>query len=142
MTDLEQNIDTYLEAYGEADAARREELVSRVWAVDGWLVDPPLDGLGREGISEMAAIVQSHYPDHRFGRTSGVDEHHGFARYEWTLVAPDGTVALSGLDVAEVGPDGLLRRVVGFLGPLPTRETDDQPSAAAQGSPAPAGRTG
>jgi hypothetical protein len=140
MTDLEQNIDTYLEAYGEADATRRDELVRGVWAADGWLVDPPLDGIGRRGISDMAGIVQSHYPGHRFGRTSGVDEHHGFARYTWDLVGPDGTVALTGLDVAEVGPDGLLKRVVGFLGPLPVKGAEDQPSAAAPGSPVPAGR--
>ncbi|MGH9243126.1 MAG: hypothetical protein ACRD29_02170 [Acidimicrobiales bacterium] len=49
-------------------------------------------------------------------RSSAVDEHHTFARYEWEMVAPDGSVALSGLDVAEVGDDGLLRRVVGSWG--------------------------
>ena len=122
MTDLELSIDTYLEAYGEADAARRDELVGRVWAVDGCLIDPPLDAAGRTAISEMAATVQSHYPGHRFRRSTGVDEHHGFARYEWDLVGPDGRVALTGLDVAEIGSDGLIRRIVGFLGPVPTKE--------------------
>ena len=122
MTDLHSTIDTYLDAYGEPDAARRDELIARVWAEDGHLVDPPLVGSGRTGISEMAATVQSHYPEHTFARTSGVDEHHSFVRYEWDLVAPDGTIALSGLDVAEIGDDGLLRRVVGFLGPIPAKE--------------------
>jgi len=123
MTDLRSTIDTYLDAYGEPDAARRGDLVTQVWAEDGHLIDPPLDGTGRTGISEMAAAVQSHYPDHTFRRTSGIDEHHSFARYEWELVGPDGAAALSGLDVAEIGDDGLIRRVVGFLGPVPPRES-------------------
>lgn len=119
MTDLVQSIDIYLDAYGESDATRRDELIRRVWATDAALVDPPIDGTGHAGISEVAATVQSHYPGHTFRRSSGVDEHHGFARFEWDLVAPDGTVALSGLDIAEVGADGYLRRIVGFLGPIP-----------------------
>ncbi len=122
MSDLQTTIDTHLRAYSEPGVARREELVGRVWAVDGQLIDPPLSGVGRAEISRMAAAVQQHYPGHSFRRSSGVDEHHGFARYEWELVAPDGSVSLSGLDVAEVGDDGLLRRVVGFLGLVPTME--------------------
>ena len=119
MSNLQTTIDTHLEAYGEPAAARREELVGRVWAPDGHLIDPPLDGSGRAAISQMAAAVQAHYPDHSFRRSSGIDEHHGFARYQWELVAPDGTVALSGLDIPEIGDNGLLLQVVGFLVPLP-----------------------
>lgn len=83
---------------------------------------PPLVGHGLTGISEMAATVQGHYAGHTFQRTSGIDAHHGFARYEWQLVDPAGTIALTGLDVAELGDDGRLRRVVGFLGPIPAGE--------------------
>lgn len=122
MTDLHSTIDTYLEAYGEPDGDRRSDLVSRVWADDGRLIDPPLDGTGHAGISEMAATVQSQYPGHTFRRTSGIEEHHCFVRYEWELVAPDGTSALTGLDVAETAENGRLRRVVGFLGPVPPKE--------------------
>lgn len=119
MTDHRETIDIHLDAYGEPDAARRADLVAQVWAEDGRLVDPPLEAAGRSGIADMAAAVQSQYPGHRFRRTSGIDEHHGFARYQWELVAPGGAAALSGLDVAELGDDGRLRRIVGFLGPIP-----------------------
>ena len=122
MTDVNQTIDTYLDAYGEPDAERRAKLVNEVWAEDGRLIDPPLEASGRASISDMAAAVQSQYAGHTFRRTSGIDEHHSFARYEWALVAPDGTTAITGLDVAEVGDDGRIRRVVGFLGPIPSTE--------------------
>jgi hypothetical protein len=63
--------------------------------------------------------VLSHFPGHRFRRASAIDTHHDIARYGWELVAADGEVAVSGLDVVDIGPDGRLRRVVGFFGPLP-----------------------
>ena len=118
MNPLDTTIDTYLEAYAEADPVRRKELIGRVWAADGRLVDPPLDGAGHEGIDDMAGALQTQFPGHTFRRTSGIDAHHGFARYEWEMLAPDGTPVLGGLDVAEVADDGRLRRVVGFFGPL------------------------
>ena len=116
-------VDTYLEAYGEADVARRTTLIRSVWASGGRLLDPPLDGEGHVGISALTDIVHAHYPGHTFRRTSAVDSHHGVARYAWELVGPDGTVAVSGLDVAEFGTDGKLVRVLGFFGEL-------QPKAA------------
>jgi hypothetical protein len=117
MSDLDTTIDTYLDAYGETDPARRDQLIEQVWAVDGQLVDPPLDAAGRDAISQMAAAVQSQFPGHHFRRSSAVDAHHGFARYGWELVAADGTVTVSGMDVAELH-DARLRRVVGFFGDL------------------------
>lgn len=119
MSDLAETIDTYLEAYGEADATRRDSLIARVWADDGQLVDPPFDARGHDGISGMAAAVQEQFPGNTFRRVTAVDSHHGFARYGWELVGPDGAVTLAGMDVAEVGEDGRIRRVVGFFGMLP-----------------------
>jgi hypothetical protein len=118
MTELDTTIDTHLEAYAEPDPVRRSELIRKIWAGDGQLVDPPLDGAGHEGIGNLAAALQSQFPGHTFRRTSGIDAHHGFARYEWAMLAPDGTTVLTGLDVAEVADDGTLRRVVGFFGAL------------------------
>ena len=118
---LTQVIDTHLEAYCLADAARRAELVARVWDPAGSLVDPPFDGTGHEAIAGMTDVVLTHYAGHRFERTTAIDAHHGIARYGWALVGPDGSAAVTGTDVAEIGPDGRLVRVVGFFGELPGR---------------------
>lgn len=115
MTQLDVLIDTYLEAYGEPDGDRRSELIGRVWSADGRLIDPPFDGAGHMWISTMADALQGQFPGHTFRRTSEIDGHHGFARYEWELLPPDGSPPLSGLDVAELADDGTLRRVVGFF---------------------------
>ena len=107
-------IDTYLDAYGEPDRARRDELIARVWSADGALVDPPLTGEGHDGISTMAEAVQSQFAGHRFRRASGVDEHHGFVRYAWELVGPDGAVAVGAPDAGdELVATGAIRLTVG-----------------------------
>ena len=118
MSDVQTTIDRYLEAYGEADAVRRATLVAEVFTGDAAVFDPPIDGRGHAGISEMFAAVQSHYPDHAFRRTTAIDLHHDVARYAWALVAPDGQTALEGLDVVDIDSDGRIVRVIGFLGAL------------------------
>ena len=117
-TDLTATVDAYLSAWNERDPDRRAELIERAWAPDGRLVDPPLTGDGHAGIDAMARAMHEHYPGHRFRRTSGVDAHHDQLRFAWELVADDGTVALTGLDVGQLAGDGRLERVTGFFGEL------------------------
>jgi hypothetical protein len=116
---IEARVDGALSAYCDPDRARREARIAELWAPDGELVDPPLEGRGHAQLSDLADLVLTHYPDHIFRRTSGVDAHHGRGRYAWELVAPTGAVAVSGLDVIEFAPDGRVQRIVGFFGPLP-----------------------
>lgn len=118
MSDLEHVIDTYLTAYTEPEATRRRQLITEVWSPAGSLTDPPLAAAGHDAIDEMAQAVQAQFPGTRFRRTTGVDAHHGYARYGWELVGADGSVVLTGMDVAHVD-DGRLAAVVGFFGDLP-----------------------
>jgi hypothetical protein len=109
--------DRHLAAYGEPDPLRRRALLEAAWVPDGALIDPPLDAAnGHDQLDDLFATVQSHYPDHRFRRTTAVDVHHDFGRYGWELVGPDGAVVLGGVDVVDFAADGRLSRVVGFLG--------------------------
>jgi hypothetical protein len=117
-TSMTDTIDQHLQAYAMADADRRNALVAANWNAHGELLDPPLEGRGRSEISALADVVLTHYAGHRFERTTAVDAHHGFARYGWDLVGPDGNVAVSGIDVAQFDDAGRLLRVVGFFGPL------------------------
>jgi hypothetical protein len=120
MPHLTTLVDAHLAAYGNPDKAERDSAIAAIWAADGALVDPPLTGEGHAGISDLAAAVQSQFAGHTFRRVSDVDAHHDVLRYAWELVGPDGTVAVSGLDVAVVA-DGRLQRVAGFFGELEAR---------------------
>jgi hypothetical protein len=111
--------DRHLAAYGEPDPIRRRALLEAAWVPDGTLVDPPLDAAtGHGALDDLFVAVQSHYPDHRFRRTTAVDVHHEFGRYGWELVGPDDAVVFGGVDVVDFAPDGRLARVIGFLGDL------------------------
>ena len=123
MSDPTATVDTYLDAYGESDADRRAKLIEEVWAPDGHLIDPPLDARGRDAIGQMAAAVQGQFAGHTFRRSTGIDAHHGFARYGWELVAADGSVALAGTDIMQVNDDGQIVRVTGFFGEPPALES-------------------
>jgi hypothetical protein len=119
---IQSTIDTHLDAYGESDASRRLALIQEVWAPDGHLFDPPIDGAGHNGIDDMLAAVQGQFPGHTFRRSTGIDTHHGIARYGWEMISSEGTVSLAGMDVAVVGADGKLTRIAGFFGDLPPRD--------------------
>src|SRR5262245_40226730 len=59
----------------------------------------------------MVAGVQTRFPAHRFRRVSDIDSHHHVLRFGWKLVAPDGAVVVTGLDVGELAADGRLQRM-------------------------------
>ena len=119
-TSMADTIDSHLQAYAMADLDRRNALVAANWSADGELLDPPLEGRGHAEISALADAVLTHFAGHRFERTTAVDSHHGFARYGWDLVGPDGAIAVSGIDVVQFDDAGRLLRIVGFFGPLET----------------------
>ena len=123
MTDLSPAtttaVDAYLEALTERDAERRGALVANAWTEDARFVDPLLDATGHDAIAALSDVVVEHYPGHTFRRTSAVDAHHDQLRFTWDLVAPDGTVAATGVDVAQVATDGRLAMISGFFGDPP-----------------------
>lgn len=121
-TTTAQLVDNYLTAYGEPDAARRRDLIAAAFADDATLADPPFDAYGHDGIDGVFASVQSQFPDNTFRRTSGVDEHHGAARYSWELVAADGSITVAGTDYVRLTDDGRIAAVVGFFGQVPDLE--------------------
>lgn len=122
--ELSYLIDTYLAAWVEPDAHRRADIIDQCWAAGGALVDPPLAGYDTDGISDVMAALQVHYPGHRFVRTSGVDHHHDTLRYSWELTDDAGSVALTGIDVGLLSPDGRLKRISGFFADLPARQDE------------------
>jgi len=109
-------IDSYLSAYGEPNRDARAKLVRDIWNPQGRLIDPPMSAKGHDEIVAQADALLSLYPDHRFCRSSAIDEHHGFAKYDWELLNAQGVIVLRGTDFATIDDDGKLACVVGFFG--------------------------
>jgi hypothetical protein len=106
----------YLAMWNETDAAPRAEHIERASADDEY-VDPVVAAEGHAGLSETVADVRAQYPGHRLRQEEAISSPH--AHFAWELVAPDGTVAVAGIDVGALAPEGRLKHVVGFFGPLP-----------------------
>jgi hypothetical protein len=115
MEDVTSVVDAYFAMWNEPDPARRDELIARAFAEDGRYVDPIVDATGHTGIAAMVAGAQAQFPGHWFERVSRIDRHHDHVRFAWELHTPDGEVAITGLDVAELAADGRLRQVAGFF---------------------------
>ncbi len=90
---------------------------SRAFAADAAYVDPHRSGAGHGGLDAMIAAAQDGLPGHYVEPIDDVDAHNDRVRFSWTLVGPDGPIAI-GRDVAIVGADGRLRDVTGFVDPL------------------------
>ena len=114
-------IDTYLAALNETDAERRAQLVEQAWTPDATYVDPLQEAAGHAGLVDLAATVHAGYPGHTFHRTTEIDGHHDLVRFGWELVAPDGTLTVAGIDVADLAEDGRIRSVRAFFGEVPAR---------------------
>lgn len=112
-------VDAHLAAFSAPDAATRRTLVEQAWDPAGHFADPLFAATGHDEIDALAASVPGLYPDHVFRRTSGIDLHHGHARYGFAFTGPDGTVVVEGVEVAQVGAAGRFVRVIGFFGPVP-----------------------
>jgi SnoaL-like domain len=116
MYDLQQVVDRYFEAWNEADKSARAALLAQAWADECRYCDPLSDVAGHDGFDAMVAGVQQQFPGHRVRRTSPIDRHHDQVRFEWDIVAPDGTIAITGVDYGELAGDGRLRAIGGFFG--------------------------
>lgn len=116
-----QLVDTYFEMWRATDDRVRAELVRRSFVDEGRHVDPLADAVGHDELAGMLANVHAAYPGFAIERTSGIDQHGDQLRFGWELVAADGTPVVTGLDVAELAPDGRFARIASFWGDLPGR---------------------
>lgn len=117
-------LDTVLAAYDEAWNARdphtRRRLLEQSLVPTAELVDPA--GGHFTGIDDIAGRLEgfgARFPGARVKITSDVDEHHGFARYSWTITDQDGLAILDGIDIVQRCESGLISRVIMFFDPLP-----------------------
>ena len=109
-------VDRYVDAWNEPDAAQRIALVEQAFVPDGRYCDPLSDVAGVAEFAAMVEGVRAQFPGYQLRRTSPVDQHHDQVRFEWQLAAPDGTVAVAGVDYVALATDGRFRSVGGFFG--------------------------
>ncbi len=117
---IDETVAVYCAAWGEPDAAKRRQMLQRVWAPEGTYMDPISQTKGVDGLVERINGFQSKLPGGQIVPSSRVDVHHNVLRFAWRLVGPDGAILNEGMDFATLAADGRLQSVVGFFGPVRT----------------------
>lgn len=122
MAPAEETVAAYAAAWNERDEDARCALLERSWTDDGVYCDPSGRAEGRAALVRHIGGFHARMPGNRIEMASGVDEHDGLLRFAWQMLAPDGAVALDGMDFGELDRDGRLKLIVGFFGPFPAVE--------------------
>jgi hypothetical protein len=121
---VEDVVDDYVAAVGCRDPGRRSELIDGAVGESFVFCSGSGEARGRVGFAEAIAAVQALLPPHAvLTRSTPIEEHHGRLRFGWSFVdartkdgyddQPFGGF-LRGMDVAELGSDGLLASVTVF----------------------------
>jgi hypothetical protein len=119
MSDFESVVQRYLAAWNETDPDRRRTAVEEVFAEDVRYVDPVAAVEGHAALSGLIGAVHQQFPGLVFGPGGPVDAHHEQARFTWHLGPAGQEPVVVGFDVAELGPDGRIRTVLGFIDKAP-----------------------
>ncbi|GAA3946204.1 nuclear transport factor 2 family protein [Actinoplanes auranticolor] len=119
MSDFDTVVQRYLAAWNETDPQRRRAAIEEVCAADVRYVDPLAAVEGRAGLDGLIAAVQGQFPGLVFTPGGPVDAHHEQARFTWHLGPAGQEPVVIGFDVAELGPDGRIRTVLGFIDRAP-----------------------
>jgi hypothetical protein len=113
-----QCIDTMLSAWNSHDEGLLQQIVERSLSVDVEFCDPYHDIRGHAPFVEMVKAFWAKHGNCKITRTSGIDAHHGRARYTWLIESPAGG-RFEGFDAVALDLSaGKVRRVDGFFGPL------------------------
>jgi hypothetical protein len=118
-SDAKTLVARYLEMWNEPDPEARGALVRQTLTKRATYVDPMASCEGADEISALIGAVQQQFPGYRFTLHGGPEEHHNYVRFSWALAQDSAAPAAIGTDVAELGDDGRMRSVVGFLEPTP-----------------------
>jgi hypothetical protein len=119
MSDINDTVERYIEAWNETDPAARRAAVDALTTPDVTYIDPIAVAEGADAFDATIAAVQGQFPDFTFRLAGAPDAHHDQARFTWELGPAGGEALVVGFDVVLLAPDGRIRAVHGFLDKVP-----------------------
>lgn len=109
----------YLAAWNATDPGERRARIEEAFTADVRYVDPFAAVEGHDALGHLIGAAQDMFPGLVFTSAGPVDAHHDQARFTWHLGPAGGEPPVVGFDVAELGPDGRIRTVLGFIDRAP-----------------------
>ena len=114
MTSPHEIIEAYLAAWSENDPATRAALLDKCWSDSGTIEIGERKFIGRRAVDEEIATFRARYPHDRGVLTGDVQCAGNWCRLTAAVRRPDGSCYSEVLDIAELGSDGRILRIVTF----------------------------
>lgn len=106
-----------MRVFNERDAGRRIVAIRELYADDAVLYEPDASAKGHAAISDAVTALLTHLPPNFvFSAAGPAIGHHNVGRLRWRSGLPDGSVAVSGMDVAHF-EKGRIHSIYVFLEP-------------------------
>lgn len=106
-----------VQIFGELDAQKRLLVIRKLYATDAVLNEPSSSAKGHEeintAVSELLAKLPSNFKFSPLGNALG---HHGIGVLKWGSGPVDGSIAVTGMDVAHF-QNGVIHSLFVFLTP-------------------------
>jgi SnoaL-like domain len=103
--------------FGERDASRRTKAIAQLYADDAILYEPDASATGHAAINQaVKALLSNLPPNFVFTAIGPAVGHHDVGRLRWHSGPPNGPVAVTGTDVAQI-EDGRIQTLHVFLDP-------------------------
>ena len=112
-------IDTLLTVWRAPDRDARMRILERCAAPSITYANPLARVVGVEAVSAHIGEIGARFPGHHPVRTSGIDIHHNYARFEWAMQDRAGRRVLYGVDIHTFDATPAIASVVSFFGPPP-----------------------
>ena len=119
MSEFDSLVERYLATWNETDPSARRKAVGELFTEDVRYVDPMAAAEGQDALDGLIGAVQQQFPGFVFSAGGPIDAHHDQGRFSWHLGRPGEEPPVIGFDVAELGPDGRIRLVLGFIDKAP-----------------------
>ena len=129
--DVNQAVVNYIAIWNERDATRRRALIAQTLSEDCSYVGPQREGAGQDAIDAVIATAQQQSvlplppgqsPGWRMSLASGIDTHHNYVRFSWTVGGTAEAPLYSKQTVFGIlAADGRFKSVVGFTDAAPAR---------------------
>ena len=119
MHNIDGLVDKYCNGWSSNSAEERERLIRETLTEDAIYSDPRVNCLRISELLNHISSVHTSRPGAKVLRTSKVDIHHGFARFNWRVFLSDGSALPESVDIVELNADGSrFQKILGFFGPL------------------------
>jgi hypothetical protein len=117
MPEIKQVIQDYVSAWNSSNSEERIALMTKVLAENSLYVDSHLPETitNRELHCQFIDRFRDKFPELKLNLVSNPNSHHGYFRFAWQMLKPNGDIFTQGSFFGEINPQHQITMLVGFV---------------------------